>query len=167
MARNAYHAFQTFDEILHFWAKERPDGPAFDQEGRITTYAEADLLTRQLIALLQSRGIAAGDRIAWLGKNRDIYFLIYIAAARMGAVMVPIGWRLAPPEVRYILQDTGAKVLFVGEGCEDHAAKWSKPKPHALLPPGWILPPTPRPARMIRCSSSTLRERRATRRARS
>lgn len=112
MARNAYHAFQTFDEILHFWAKERPDGHAFDQEGRVTTYSQADLLTRQLIALMQARGIDKGDRVAWLGKNRDTYFLLYIAAARMGAVMVPIGWRLAPREIAYILADTEAKLLF-------------------------------------------------------
>jgi fatty-acyl-CoA synthase len=112
MARNAYHAFQTFDEIMNFWAKERPDGYAFDQEGRVTSFAEADVLTRQLIALMQARGIASGDRVAWLGKNRDIYFLLYIAAARMGAVMVPIGWRLAPREIAYILTDTEAKLLF-------------------------------------------------------
>ncbi len=112
MARNAYHDFSTFDEILHFWAKERPDGTAFDQDGRVTSYAEADVLTRQLIALLQARGIDKGDRIAWLGKNRDTYFLLYIAAARMGAVMVPIGWRLAPREIAYILTDTEAKLLF-------------------------------------------------------
>lgn len=112
MAKNAYHDFSTFDDIMHFWATERPDGPAFDQEGRVTTYGEADVLTRRLIALLQSRGIAAGDRIAWLGKNRDIYFLLYIAAARMGAVMVPIGWRLAPREIAYILGDTEAKLVF-------------------------------------------------------
>lgn len=112
MARNAYHAFHTFDEILHFWAKERPDGHAFDQEGRVTTYAEADVLTRQMIALMQARGIDKGDRVAWLGKNRDTYFLLYIAAARMGAVMVPIGWRLAPREIAYILTDTEAKLLF-------------------------------------------------------
>ncbi len=112
MAQNAYHDHSTFDAILHFWARERPDGPAFDQDGRITTYAEADILTRQLIALLQARDIAPGDRIAWLGKNRDTYFLLYIAAARMGAVMVPVGWRLAPREIAYILSDTEAKVLF-------------------------------------------------------
>jgi fatty-acyl-CoA synthase len=112
MARNAYHDLSTFDDILHFWAKERPDGPAFDQDGRVTSYAEADRLTRQLIALFQSRDIAPGDRIAWLGKNRDTYFLLYIAAARMGAVMVPIGWRLAPREIGYILTDTEAKLLF-------------------------------------------------------
>lgn len=112
MARNAFHDFSTFDEILTFWAKERPDGPAFDQDGRVTSYAEADLLTRQLVALFQARDIAPGDRIAWLGKNRDIYFLLYLAAARMGAVMVPIGWRLAPREIAYILTDTDAKLLF-------------------------------------------------------
>jgi acyl-CoA synthetase (AMP-forming)/AMP-acid ligase II len=112
MARIAYHAFLTFDDILHFWAKERPDGHAFDQEGRVTTYAQADVLTRQLIALMQARGIEQGDRVAWLGKNRDTYFLLYIAAARMGAVMVPIGWRLAPREIAYILSDTEAKLLF-------------------------------------------------------
>ncbi|PKP86022.1 MAG: acyl-CoA synthetase, partial [Alphaproteobacteria bacterium HGW-Alphaproteobacteria-16] len=55
MANNAYHDHSTFDAILNFWAKERPAGPAFDQDGRITSYAEADRLTRQLIALLQSR----------------------------------------------------------------------------------------------------------------
>lgn len=112
MAKSAYHDHQTFDAIMHFWAKERPDGLAFDQDGRTTTYAEADRLTRQLIALLQARDIAPGDRIAWLGKNRDTYFLLYIAAARMGAVMVPVGWRLAPREIAYILSDTEAKLVF-------------------------------------------------------
>lgn len=124
MANNAYHDHSTFDAILNFWAKERPDGPAFDQDGRITSYAEADRLTRQLIALLQSRDVAKGDRIGWLGKNRDTYFLIYIAAARMGAVMVPIGWRLAPREIAYILSDTEAKLLFADAEFVDaaHAA---------------------------------------------
>ncbi len=123
MAQNAYHAFQTFDEILHFWARERPESPAFDQDGRITSYAEADRLTRQLIALFQARGIAHGDRVAWLGKNRDTYFLLYIAAARMGAVMVPIGWRLAPREIAYILGDTGAKLIFADAEFADTAHK--------------------------------------------
>jgi len=112
MAQTAHHDHKTFDAILHFWAQERPGGPAFDQDGRVTTYAEADVLTRQIIALLLARGVGKGDRVAWLGKNRDIYYMIYIAAARLGAVMVPIGWRLAPPEIAYILGDTGAKLLF-------------------------------------------------------
>ncbi|KPF64781.1 long-chain-fatty-acid--CoA ligase [Porphyrobacter sp. AAP60] len=121
MARNAYHDHHNFDAIMHFWAKERPDGPAFDQDGRIITYAGADILTRQLIALFKARDIAPGDRIAWLGKNRDTYFLLYIAAARMGAVMVPVGWRLAPREIAYILSDTGAKLVFADADFVDTA----------------------------------------------
>ncbi|MGY6552662.1 MAG: fatty acid--CoA ligase [Erythrobacter sp.] len=114
MAKEAYHNFEHFDDILHFWARERPDMPAFEQEGQQITYAETDKLTRQLIALMQQRGIAKGDRVAWLGKNNIMYFLAYLAAARMGAVMVPIGWRLAAPEIAFILKDTGAKLVIAG-----------------------------------------------------
>lgn len=121
MAQEAHHTLTTFDEIMHFWASERPDGLAFEQDDLTFTYAEADTLTRQLIALFQDRGIAHGDRIAWLGKNAVTYFLLYIAAARMGAVVVPIGWRLAPREIAYILGDTGAKLLFCGEDFVDTA----------------------------------------------
>lgn len=112
---DGYHTFSTFDEILDFWAKERPDGPAFEQEGRITSYGEADRLTRQIIGFYQAKGLKPGDRVAWLGKNSDMHCLLYLAAARCGVVMVPIGWRLAPPEVAYILKDTGAKLVFAGD----------------------------------------------------
>ena len=64
-----------------------------------------------------------GDRIAWLGKNARHYFELFYSGARLGAVMVPIGWRLAAPEVAYILADTGAKLLFIDEGFDDLAAK--------------------------------------------
>ncbi len=115
MVRETHHDFTTFDAILNFWADKRPNEPAFEQEGRVTSYSETDNLTRRLIALFHAHGIAKGDRIAWLGKNSDRYCLLYMAAARMGAVMVPIGWRLAPPEVAYILKDTGSKLVFAGD----------------------------------------------------
>lgn len=115
MALEGHHKLTNFDDIMKFWAEKRPDNFAFEQEGKTFTYAEADELTRRMIALLQDRGIGLGDRIAWLGKNDQIYYLLYIAAARMGAVMVPIGWRLAQPEIAYILGDTEARVLFCGE----------------------------------------------------
>ena len=105
----------TFDQFLMHWAAERPDGLALVEGDRRTTYAEAERLTRQLIAFLQARGVRRGDRFAWYGKNSDRYFLLLYAAARMGAVIAPIGWRLAPPEVGYILADTGAKLVIAGE----------------------------------------------------
>jgi fatty-acyl-CoA synthase len=73
--------------------------------------------------MLAAHGVGKGDRIAWLGKNSRLYFELFYSAARVGAVTVPVGWRLAPPEVAYILGDTGAKLLFIGEGFEDAAAK--------------------------------------------
>lgn len=109
------HNFTTFDEVIDFWAKERPDGPAFEQDGRITSYSQLDDITRRIITLLQQRGVAPGDRINWLGKNRDTYFMIYLAAARCGVVMVPIGWRLAPAEIAYIVEDTGSSLIFADD----------------------------------------------------
>ncbi|MEE4288698.1 MAG: fatty acid--CoA ligase [Erythrobacter sp.] len=106
----------TFDEFLTHWAAERPDGLALVEGDRHTTYAQAESQTRQLIAFLQRNGVAKGDRIAWLGKNSDRYFLLLYAAGRMGAVIAPIGWRLAPREIGYIVADTGAKLVFAGEG---------------------------------------------------
>lgn len=112
MTKGVHHEFLTFDQFLTFWSKERPDGIAVEEGTRATSYAQADLITRQLIAYMQENGISKGDRIAWLGKNSDRYFLLLYAAGRMGAVMAPIGWRLAAPEIGYILKDTGAKLVF-------------------------------------------------------
>ncbi|WFL77880.1 long-chain-fatty-acid--CoA ligase [Altererythrobacter arenosus] len=117
------HRYITFDEILRFWAAERPNGAALEQDGRITDFGELEELSRRIIALFRSRGVAKGDRIAWFGKNSDLYCMLYMAAARYGVVMVPIGWRLAPPEVAYILQDTGAKLVFCGEEFLETATK--------------------------------------------
>lgn len=115
MAKAAHNDYLSFDEFLKYWAIERPDGIALEDGGRKTTYAEAEVLTRKLIAAMQARGVAKGDMIAWLGKNSDYYFLLLYAAARMGATMAPIGWRLAAPEIGYILTDTGAKLLVTGD----------------------------------------------------
>ena len=115
MASAVHHDFLSFDEFMRHWAVERPDAIILQEGEQTTTYAEAELLTRQLIAAMQARGIAKGDRIAWLGKNSLQYFLLLYAAARMGAVMAPVGWRLAPPEIAYILSDTGAKLVVTGD----------------------------------------------------
>ncbi|MDJ0976988.1 MAG: long-chain-fatty-acid--CoA ligase [Erythrobacter sp.] len=112
MVTNPTKDFTTFDEYLSYWGAERPDGLAFEDGERRTTYSEADRITRQLIAFLKGKGISTGDRIAWLGRNSDQYFLLLYACGRMGVVLAPIGWRLAPPEIGYILTDTGAKLVI-------------------------------------------------------
>ncbi len=66
----------------------------------------------QLAAGLQKAGVAKGDRIGVLAKNSLDYFTLFGAAAALGAIMVPVNWRLAPDEISFILQDSGPRILF-------------------------------------------------------
>ena len=106
----------TFDELITHWAQEKPDQVALEQDGAALTFAELEDRSRKVVAMLRARGLEKGDRIAWLGKNARHYFELFYSAARIGVVMVPIGWRLAAPEIAYILGDTGAKLVFIDEG---------------------------------------------------
>ncbi|MGB5077768.1 MAG: long-chain-fatty-acid--CoA ligase, partial [Sphingorhabdus sp.] len=108
----------TFDGFLVHWAAERPNWMALKEEARVYDYAALEEQTAKVASALLAAGLAKGDRIAWIGKNSDLYFTLFYGAARAGIVMVPIGWRLAPAEWRFILDDTGAKILFTGLGFE-------------------------------------------------
>jgi acyl-CoA synthetase (AMP-forming)/AMP-acid ligase II len=83
--------------------------------GRRTTYGELDRLAARAANGLIAEGLAPQTRIAWLDKNSDAYFEILFGAAKSNNVMVAINWRLAPPEISYIINDAMAEVLFVGE----------------------------------------------------
>lgn len=63
-----------------------------------------------------------GDRVAILALNSDRYFELLYAIPWLGAVMVPVNTRLAMPEIRYVLDDSGARVLFVDGAMQAHAA---------------------------------------------
>jgi acyl-CoA synthetase (AMP-forming)/AMP-acid ligase II len=110
----------TVDAFLRHGAATRADRPALVGERRLS-HAGLDAATRQVATALQDAGLQPGDRIAWLGKNTVLYFTLLFGAARIGVVMAPVGWRLAPPERHYILQDTAAKLLFAGDGFADDA----------------------------------------------
>ena len=60
---------------------------------------------------LAHRGIAKGDRVAYLGDNHPAFLETLFATTTLGAIFVPLNTRLAPPEVRYALQDSGSRVL--------------------------------------------------------
>ncbi len=111
----------TFDEHLSAWAADRPDRLAMREEDRFWSYAQLEERTARAATWLLRQGVVKGDRIAWIGKNSDLYFTIFYGAARLGVVMAPIGWRLAPPEQAYIINDTHAKIVFTGPGFDDVA----------------------------------------------
>ncbi len=120
----------TFDGFLRYWARERPDRMALQEEDRRYTYGDMEERTARVAAMLLSAGLQKGDRIAWIGKNSDLYFSLFYGAARVGVVMVPIGWRLAPAEWAYIVNDTRARILFTGKGFEGAEVALAGRAPH-------------------------------------
>jgi long-chain acyl-CoA synthetase len=82
-------------------------------DGRRLSYAEVKDAVDRLAGGLQDRGVAKGDRIGVLGKNSLEYFLLYGAAAAVGAVVLPLNWRLSAEEVVYNLNDGAPKIVFV------------------------------------------------------
>ena len=120
----------SFDAFITEWARARPAIQALIEEDRILTFSGLEARTAQVVAALQSAGLKKGDRIAWLGKNSDLYFTLFFGAARLGVVMVPVGWRLSPVEVGYIVGDTEARLLFAGPGFDDTARAIAADLPH-------------------------------------
>ncbi|TNE37673.1 MAG: fatty acid--CoA ligase [Sphingomonadales bacterium] len=92
--------------------RDRPDVIALVFEGQETSYADLDRNTSRVANALIAAGLAPGARIAYLGKNRDIYFEYWIGAVKAGLVNVPVNWRLAPPEIAYILHDCRPQVIL-------------------------------------------------------
>src|ERR1700755_2426762 len=101
-------------DMVRARAKSRGNSIAFEFEGRQTSFAELDIKTNRVANALRALGVKAGERIAYLGKNSDIYFELLMGAVKAGVVMAPVNWRLAGPEVAYIVADCAAPVLFVG-----------------------------------------------------
>ena len=101
-------------DMVRTQAKTRGDAVAFEFEGRKTTFSAFDILTNRVANGLKALGVGPGQRIAYLGKNSDIYFELLLGAMKANVVMAPVNWRLAGPEVAFIVADCKAPVLFVG-----------------------------------------------------
>ncbi|MEE9613028.1 MAG: AMP-binding protein [Desulfatiglandales bacterium] len=91
--------------------KDRPAWFEVD-DGRTLTFAQYKGEVDRLACGLQKSGIEKGHRIGVLGKNGLEYFLLYGAAAALGAIMLPINWRLSAGEVGYNLDDCEPSLVF-------------------------------------------------------
>ncbi|MGB3721900.1 MAG: fatty acid--CoA ligase [Pacificimonas sp.] len=100
-------------DLPPFHARHRPGQLAARFEGRETSYADFDRRTNRIAHALIAEGLNPGERVAYLGKNSDEFFELFFACAKAGVVLIPIGWRLAGPEIAYIAKDCEAKILFV------------------------------------------------------
>lgn len=93
-------------------ARMTPGARAFVQDDEAVTYAEVDRLVEEVAHGLRARGVAAGDRVAFLGLNSIELAVTLFATARLGAVFLPLNTRLAPPELTWILTDAEPALLI-------------------------------------------------------
>src|SRR4051794_24694820 len=113
---NELRESSTLADLLHRQASSRPKATALIHGDRVTRYEALDQHASQIANGLIGLGIRRRDRIGYLGKNSDLFFELLFGAVRIGAVLVPLNWRLAPPEIGAILADAGITTLFVGPG---------------------------------------------------
>jgi fatty-acyl-CoA synthase len=93
-----------------------PDKVAMRFQGRTLRYAGFATRIAQTARALKSRlGVGRGDRVAILAANHPDYLVLLYACARLGAMLVPLNWRLAVPEQVFILSDASVKALVVEE----------------------------------------------------
>ncbi|MGH6703940.1 MAG: AMP-binding protein, partial [Bradyrhizobium sp.] len=91
-----------------------PDKPAIVFEGEVLTYAALRARIEQAARALQAEfGVGRGDRVAILSLNRPDYLVLLYACARLGAMLVPLNWRLAAAEQSFILTDAAVKLLVL------------------------------------------------------
>jgi fatty-acyl-CoA synthase len=108
-----------------FHAAHRPDAPALRraEDGATTTWAELDDRVGRAAAALRERGVEAGDRIALITENDPRVFEIQFAAMRLGALFVPLNWRLTVHELAEICLDADPAVLVHDEIWAEVAAQ--------------------------------------------
>ncbi len=103
-------------DFLDYQAREHEEAEFAIQGDRHLTYGEALAETNRLANAFVSVGLQGGDRVAILSKNSIEYVLLYFAASKAGVVPVPLNYRLAPAEWRYILNDASVKMVLVEGG---------------------------------------------------
>ena len=103
------------DWIAHH-ARVSPEREAVHDiaSNRHLTYAQFDGRITRLALYLQSLGIAEGDRVAVLSHNDSDVFEIQFACQRLGAILLPLNWRLAVPELEFVCNDATPNALIFG-----------------------------------------------------
>ncbi len=91
-------------------ARELGDAPALSGGGRTFTYAELDERSSRVAQGLLAAGLGQGSRVGYVGKNAPEFFDVLFGAAKIGAVAVPVNWRLTPAEISAVLTDAQAAV---------------------------------------------------------
>ena len=101
-------------DIVRAHSAERPDAISLSLGDRRVTWQLLYERARRVATGLRTVGVGSQDRVAFLDKNGIEHFEVAYGAALINAVCVDVNWRLAPPEVAFIVNDAIAKVLIIG-----------------------------------------------------
>jgi len=104
----------TVGALVRKQARLRPDRIAVEWRGRTWTYGDFNRRANRLANALADRGVRRGDRVAFLSHNHPAYLELLVAAAKLGAVVASLNWRLADPELEYCIGLTTPVAALVG-----------------------------------------------------
>lgn len=133
--------FTLYDVIVRNASVYR-DAPAWFDDGQDAplTFGQVKIEVDRMAGALLESGCRKGDRIAVLGKNCLAYFLVYGAAAALGAIVVPVNWRLSADEAAFVLKDGAPRFVFSDNSnpgwTEDVRSKLANDLPFYNLQPG-------------------------------
>src|SRR4051794_36184107 len=113
----------SYGEQLARRARKVPQERALLFEGQERSVGELDERVTRLANALAERGVNRGDRVATLGYNGMEIVETYLAASRLGAICVPINFRLVAAEITYIAENSGAVALVVDDRLAEVAGK--------------------------------------------
>jgi fatty-acyl-CoA synthase len=112
----------NLSSFIAFHARQTPTRCALKYRGEEISYAAFDRRIRMVGGWLASRGIGADDIVAVLMKNSAAFLDIAFATSHIGAIFLPINYRLASDEIAYIVENSGARILIADEELSASAA---------------------------------------------
>ena len=103
---------QNWTNQLARHALMQPDATALRFLGHTTTWRELDRRVATLAGALSRRGVGFGDRVLILMLNRTEFIESFLAVNRLGAIAVPVNFRMTPPEIAFLVSDCQAEVVI-------------------------------------------------------
>lgn len=109
----AVHRRINWSSLTATHAQQRPHQPAIRFNGRTRTWAQFDQRVSRFAAWLRTNGTGSGDRVALFTMNTPEFLEVVTGSARVGAIAVPLNFRLSGAELAFILEDSAPDVVVV------------------------------------------------------
>lgn len=117
-------------DLLQFGVWRAPDRACVVAGDRMHTFTESSERASRLADAFRRAGLRRGDRVSLLAQNELEYTEIQVAASRAGVILAPLNWRLAIPELRFMVENCTPSLLVHGPGYEEHARELGLPAWH-------------------------------------